>query len=518
MASSTPEFRRRSFLRSTGAAVLAVAVGGPLAACGSDGSGGSGSGDKAAAPKTVDRLKVALTDPTKANGTDPRAVGNGLSSMVMYHLYDSLMLLAGDKYVYGLAETVTPNADGSRWTVTLRTGAKFHDGRPVTAKDAVFSLRTVGTAPASRSSVFVDVDLPNLKVVDDRSFEVPLKRPRGDFREAVLVAFSPVFPDGTTDFSKGIGSGPYKLEGVDDQNVRLVVNDDYWGPKPSVKRLELIRIADAAARLNAVKSGEVDYAVGISAVGAATEKANKALTVVRAGAASANALSFSMNQTLAPFDNPKVRQALRLAVDRKQLVDTALLGNGSVANDVVGQGMPGYADLPERKRDVAQAKKLLQEAGITELTLRTGDVVPGMLDASKLFQQQLAEVGVTLKLQTVPADAYYADLKTLTQNPFQAFYYANRPPALHLAATTTQAAFFNVTGAGAAHWKRLGDAQLITDDAKRAKAFDEIQHDFYDNGGDIIWAFQDQLDATRVPLNGIGRVGALPIFSAAAAV
>ncbi len=226
-----------------------------------------------------------------------------------------------------------------------------------------------------------------------------------------------------------------------------------------------------------------------------------------------------MNQTLAPFDNPDVRRALRLAIDRKQLVDTALLGNGTVANDVVGQGLPGYAaDLKERKRDIAEAKKLLQKAGVTELTLRTGDIVPGMLDASKLFTQQLAEVGVTLKLQTVPTDAYYADLKTLTQNPFQAFYYANRPPALHLAATTTQAAFFNVSGAGAAHWKRLADAQLITDDAKRAAAFDVIEHDFYDNGGDIVWAFQDQLDASRVPLSGIGRVGALPIFSAALAV
>ncbi|MEU3825513.1 ABC transporter substrate-binding protein [Streptomyces sp. SID161] len=516
MPASTSTLRRRSLLRGTGALVLAAAVGsGMLTACSSDDPDAR---TTAAKPRTVDTLKIAVGDPTKATGTDPRAVGNGLSSMVMFHLYDSLMSLEGDKYTYKLARSVTPNADGTKWTITLRDGATFHDGRPVTAADVAYSLRTVGAPPSNRVSVFTDVDLAHIKVVDAHTLQVPLKQPRGDFREAVLSTYSPVFPAGTKDFGKDAGSGPYKLDGVDGGNVRLVANDKYWGGKPSVKHLELIRIDDPAARLNAVKSGQADYAVGISAVGAAAVKADKAVTVERAGLASANALSFSMNQTIAPFDNPQVRKALRLAIDRKQLVDTALLGNGRVGDDVVGEGLPGYAtDLPARQRDVAEARKLLRAAGVTKLTLRTSEIVPGMTDASRLFAQQLAAAGVKLTLQNVPADAYYADLMSLTKQPFQAFYYANRPAPLHLAATTSKGAFFNVTGAGPDHFKQLAAAQRIVDDARRAEAFKRIEHDFYDNGGDIVWAFQDQLDATRVPLKSVVRIGAMPVFAAATA-
>ncbi|SOB83254.1 peptide/nickel transport system substrate-binding protein [Streptomyces sp. 1331.2] len=516
MSATMPALVRRAFLKKVGAVALAVTAGGGLlTACGKPEAAGPAA---VAAAKPVESLKIAVTDPTTSAGLDPRSIGNGLSTMVMYHLYDSLMVLNGDKYTNVLADSVQPNQDGTLWTITLRKGVKFHDGRPVTANDVAYSLRTVGTAPSSRASVYADVDLAGIKAVDEQTVTVPLKRPRGDFREGVLVTYSPVFPDGTTDFSKGIGSGPYKLAGVDGQNVKLVANEDYWGSKPQVKNLELIKIADAATRLNAVKSGQVDYAVGISPVGAAAEKANSAITITKGGVAGASALSFSMNQTIAPFDNPNVRKAVRLAVDRKQLTDTALLGSGTVGNDVVGLGLPGYAtDLPTRGRDVAEAKKLFQEAGVTELTLRTGDIVPGMLEASKLFQQQLADAGVTLKLQTVPADSYYADMPNLTKNPFQAFYYANRPAALHLAATTTQVAFFNVTGAGPDHWKKLADAQLIVDDNQRANAFTQIERDFYDNGGDVVWGFQEQMDASRLKLSGVTRIGGLPVFTTATA-
>ncbi|MFB6888395.1 ABC transporter substrate-binding protein [Kitasatospora sp. NPDC056327] len=496
-------------------AIAAAVVG--LSACSSTATS-TDSGAKPAAKPSVDVLRIAAADATNTTGLDPRSVSAGASSIVAQHVFDSVVTLEGKEYKLKLAESVEPNADATMWTVKLRKGVQFHDGKPVRAADVAFSLTTLAAPPSNRASVYADVDAAKIKVVDDSTLEVPLKRARADFKESVLAVFSVVFPEGTTDFAKPIGSGPYKFETSDQRIVRLVANEQYWGGKPAIPALEIDRIASPAARLAALKDGQVDYAVGISAAGAQTEKGNTGIKIQRGGVANSNALSFAMNQNLAPFNDPKVRKAVRLAADRPALVAQALMGYGAPGEDVVGKDLPGYnAKLTERKRDLEEARKLFREAGVTELTLRAADVVPGMLPAAKLFAQQLEEAGVKLAVQEVPADSYYSDLKGLATHPFQVFYYVNRPAALHLAAVTNEKAVFNVTGAGQAHWSRLAEAQVLVDPTARANAFDAIEQDFYDNGGDLVWGFQEQLDATRAGVEGVRLSQSVQLFDQAKA-
>ncbi|MEU8891958.1 ABC transporter substrate-binding protein [Streptomyces sp. NPDC048442] len=492
-----PEFDRRRILQF-GAAAGAVVGTGALVSCGpaADATGSSA--------RAASLLRIAAADATNSSGLDPRTTSIGASLIALRHVYDSLMVLKDGRYAYGLAESAEPNRDATRWTIRLRKNVTFHDGRPVRAADVAYSIKTLATPPSNRASVYADVDIAAIKVLGEHTVEIPLKRPRGDFKESSLVVFSVVFPDGTKDFAKAIGSGPYKLGTSDARTVRLVANKDYWGTKPAVQTLEITRIADPTARLNAVKSGQVDYAVGIGAASARAERANQALSIVRSGVANANGLSFAMNQRLAPFDDPQVRRAVRLCVDREALVAKSLLGLGTPADDVIGKGLPGYAaGLAPRKRDVAQARRLFKAAGVSELTLRTSEIVPGMLSASRLFAQQLAEAGVKLTLDEVPADSYYADLKSLATHPFQAFYYINRPASVHLATVTHQKAPFNVTGTGKDWWRRLAIAQTTIDDNARAKAFAALQQEFYDNGGDVLWGFQEQPDAARKGIEGV---------------
>ncbi|WP_233157903.1 ABC transporter substrate-binding protein [Actinokineospora bangkokensis] len=507
---------RRSLLRLgllTGAAAATAPL---LVACGDGGAPAAGASGFGAAGKPIDVLTVsapsAVTDAVPGN---PLATSIGATLVVMRHVYDSLMVLDNGEYKYQLAESVEPNADASAWTIKVRPGATFHDGKPVTAADVAHSLRTVGTKPSNRASVYSVVNLPGITVVDDRTLTVPLKAPRGDFRESVLIVFSPIFPAGTTDFTKPVGSGPYKLVERSGATTRMVAYDGYWGGKPTVRELRVVGVSDAAARLSSLKAGQVDYAISISATGAKTEAANSALSVVRGGAANANALSFAMNQKLAPFDNPDVRKAVRLAVDRQALVDNALLGLGSTADDVVGKNLPGYADLPARKRDVEQARSLFAKAGVTKLTLRTGELVPGMLNASKLLAQQLKEAGVEVTLEELSVDAFYADITTLGTHPFQAFYYVNRPAAVHLSAVTHGKAPFNVTGTSADYQARLAKAQATPDDKARAEAFTALQKEFYESGGDLLWGFQEQVDAARSGLQGVRVEQSVQLFDKA---
>ncbi|HEX6969596.1 MAG TPA: ABC transporter substrate-binding protein [Micromonosporaceae bacterium] len=502
----TPSIDRRRLLKL--GLLAASAVGGlSIAACSRE----TPSGDR----KTR-LLRVGAADATNSTGLDPRSASAGASMIVLRHVYDSLMVLEGDKYQLSLATAVEPNADATRWTIRIREGVTFHDGRPVTAKDVAYSLRTLGTKPSNRASVYADVDVDAIRVVDTHTVEVPLRRPRGDFRESVLVVFSTVFPDGTTDFSKAIGSGPYRLDRSDERTVRLLAVDNHWSGKPTVQELEITRIGDAATRLAAVKDGQIDYAVNISATGAQAEQGNSALVIHRGGPANANALSFAMNQRLAPFNDPRVRQAVRLAADRQALVDTALRGLGSPGADVVGKGLPGYSPMiVERRRDVATAQRLFRDAGVKELTLRAAEIVPGMMTAAKLFAQQLAEAGVTLKIAEEPVESYYADLAGLATHPFQAFYYSNRPAAVHLAATTTKTAIFNVTGTGPDYWSRLAAAQVSPDDAERAAAFDQLQREFYESGGDLLWGYQETLDISRAGISGVRMNQSIPMFDRA---
>ncbi|MGW0548876.1 ABC transporter substrate-binding protein [Streptomyces altiplanensis] len=505
----------RSSLKATALLAVATSVMG-LSACSTPSS--DSDSDKAGNKPAAEVLRVAAADATDTTGLDPRSVSAGASSIVAAHVFDSLVVLEDGEYRMQLAEALEPSADASRWTIKLRKGALFHDGKPVRAADVAYSMRTLAAPPSNRASVYADVDTAKIKVVDDQTLEVPMKRARADFKESVLAVFSVVFPDGTKDFSKPVGSGPYRYEKSDARIVRLTANTKYWDGAPSIPVLEINRIASPAARLAALKDGQIDYAVGVSATGAQTEKKNPAVKIQRGGIANSNALSFAMNQKLKPFDDPRVRKAVRLAADRPALVSHALLGFGAPGEDVVGKDLPGYAKgVTERKRDVEQARELFREAGVDKLTLRAADVVPGMLSAAKLFAQQLEETGVKLTVQEVPVDTYYADLKGLGTHPFQAFYYVNRPAALHLAATTNQQAVFNVTGAGPDHWRKLAAAQLVVDEAGREKAFDDLQKNFYDGGGDLVWGFQEQLDASRPGVEGVRLSQSTQLFGDAKA-
>jgi peptide/nickel transport system substrate-binding protein len=499
---------RRRFLQWSAAATAAAGAT-ALSACSTESSGTT----SAAAGNL---LRVGASDATGSIGLDPRHAGFGASYIAMYHLYDQLMYLRGSRYEPGLAESVEPNRDATEWTVRIRRRAVFHDGSPVRAADVAYSLRTLASPPSTRANNFADLDLDRLKAVDSHTLKVGLKRPRGDFREGILAVFSPVFPEGTgeKDFAKGVGSGPYRLEEHDGKNLRLAVNDRYWDGASHFHRIELALIADPAARLAALRSGQIDYASGISATGAKAERANRAIRLRRGDTANSNALSFAMNQHLAPFDNPDVRRAVRLAADRTALVRKVLLGLGSTGEDLIGKGLPGYAG-GTRERDVAEAKRLFARAKVDSLTLRAADTVPGFVAAAKLLGQQLKEAGVDLDVQQVPADTYYADLKGLSRIPFQTFYYANRPAAVHLSATTTEGAFFNVTGLGKRHWKRLGAAQATVDDSRREAAFAAIQRDLFASGGDLLWGFQEQLDASVPGLSGVWSSQSTPVFTRA---
>ena len=432
----------------------------------------------------------------------------GLADYIgIWAVYDSLAWLVGAEVELGLAESITPNEDGSEWTIVLKE-ATFHDGSPVRPEDVAYSFETFANPEKApfMAQFFFNIDTSNMSIPDERTLVVPLYSPQGDFLDRSLAMVSIVVPEGSIGGPNAIGSGPFMLEAYEaGKSIRMVRNDDYWDGPPLLDGVEVIIIDDASARLNALKGGEIEFAMRVSPAAARAEANNPEILLLPAGVANASAHAFAANTNIPPFDNPDVVRALKLAVDREALINIVLLGYGDLGNDVVGKGLPGYNDsLPQVQRDVEEARRLFEVAGVTELSMMTGEIVPGATAAAELLVQQLAEVGVTLTLNETPAEQYYSDFMALFTTPLQSAYWVNRPAAIHAAMATGSNAVFNLTGIGGEEYDPLLGAVIAEVDAERRSqlAYD-LQAYLYENDGMVVWAYQEDINASVPGLTGV---------------
>ena len=208
-----------------------------------------------------------------------------------------------------------------------------------------------------------------------------------------------------------------------------------------------------------------------------------------------------------PFDDKRVREAFRLIADRQALIDGALLGFGTVGNDLAGKDLPFFAsDLPPRQQDLERAKALLKEAGKEGLkvTLHTSDIVPGFVEVATLFAEQAKGAGVTVEVKTEEANAYFDTALLYTKLDFaQSFWTFSSVPLWYEQALLSDAVW-NET-----HWrdpdfdKLIRDAQGAPDEATATELWHQIQEIQYNEGGYIVWANQNIVDAASNNVKGI---------------
>lgn len=402
-----------------------------------------------------------------------------------------------------LAESIEPNSDATAFTIRLREGVEFHDGRPLRADDVIYSFQRWVTG--RMALFFQDLDIPNLRKVDDLTAEFPLTRARADLLD-LLAIFSFVIPEGTEDFTTLVGTGPFRLEAFSPgQSVVLARNDSYWGQKAYLDGVELQTINDATARLNALKSGETDYATELDVATTRAELGNPSIEILRGGAANSTYYGFVMNVGISPFDNPDVRRAMRLGINRQELVDTLFFGQGTIGNDLPGMGFPGYNDqLPQQEYDPETARELFASAGVTSLAIRAAELEPGLVDSADLFAQQLRELGVDAAVEEVPADTYYDDFAALLATPLQAWADDNRPSAASLATTTGAYAALSLGGPTSEEYNALlASAQAAVDDAQRTEFFNQAQALLREQHGSIWWGYGEGITGQRAGVHDV---------------
>ena len=497
---------RRNMLRGAVAAGALLAGGTSLAACGrqpvaaTDGPAGP--------PRRGGRLRVGMVSAGKGESFDPSLAQSALINVAMCcAVFDSLVHLAPDGSLRPmLATSWSPDATASTWTFQLRQGVTWHDGKPFTADDVLYALRWMAKPGNGLASFVSAVDIDRLAKTGPSTVVVPLKQPNLLFPYSLSMAW--IIQDGTEDFTKPVGTGPFLFTSLaPGQQSVCRRNPSYWDTgKPYVDELVLLSLKDDAARLNALLSGQIDIMAQVPAAQAKSQLVGK-VRLVRSPGVTAQA--FYMAADHEPFTDVRVRQALRLLADRRQLVDVGLLGYGTVANDLFGKGLEYYDDtLPQRERDVRQAKALLAAAGHgggLTLDLQTSAVAPGIVEAATLFQQQAKEGGVTINVSQVDPTSYFDPSRDYLKMPFAQTLWQGIPTLTDFYTTAlTSGASFNETHWSSKHTDDLVTAAVTAPDAAAAKAaWANVQREQYETGSYLWWGAVDNLDAASDKVGGL---------------
>ncbi len=405
-----------------------------------------------------------------------------------------------------IAESVTPNADSTQWTIKLRQGVEFHNGKTVTAEDVMYSLATV-TEPKKTGSGGTEMatilELNNSKVVDPQTIVLQLNSPYAVLDQLLAEYTVGIIP---TDFqvANPVGTGPFVHKSfVPGQLTRFTRNENYWDGPAWVDELIIYDFADDAAKVNALLAGQVQSIDNLPSYLAGTIERQGASPLVSDTGAW---VPFTMRVDLKPFSDVRVRQALRLITDRQQMIDQALNGFGVIANDLYSPFDPAYAkDLPQRMQDIDQAKSLLKAAGQSDLDVElvtSTAVGAGGVESANLFVDQARKAGVRVRLNKADPNVFYGD--QYLSWPFAQDFWNTRNYLPQVANSSVPTGTYNETHFNDPTFNDLiNRAKRETDEAKRTQLLQDAQKIEYETGGFIIWGFKKQLDAYSNLVTGL---------------
>jgi peptide/nickel transport system substrate-binding protein len=497
---------RRQFLAGLVGTAVTASAGGLLAACGSP--AGAAPPHAAARPRRGGTLKVGLTGGSPADSIDPHKGVTYLDFSRDNSLYDPLVLLnAAAQLEYKLAEEITPNNGSlSEWVIRLRPGITFHSGKPLTAADVIWTFRRILAGALSGRVALGPADPRGLKALDPRTVLVPMTRPFGSFTDqlAAFFVFLYIIPEGFDPARQPPdGTGPFVYQSFSPgQRSVFTRNPHYWKTGlPHADTLEIIDFPDTVSLADALITGVVQAAGTLDGPQMAQLASTPGVTAFPS--ATGGIIPFTMRVDRPPFNDVRVRQAMRLLTDRPQLIDSALDGHGTVASDVFSPFDPGFDHSLHRFQDIGQAKFLLKQAGHESLavTLTTSVITTGTVAMATVLAEQAKAAGVTIRLQNVPPGTFFGP--GYLQWDFSQDYYPYSPYLAQVAYSMLPGSPFNETHTGSPAYTSLyQQANATASPALRTEILHQMQKFDFTQGGYLIPAYVDSLDAYSDTVGG----------------
>lgn len=354
---------RRNFMKVLAGVGAGIAFSGTL---------GSFVSKAEAASTTGSSIEAGIAYPL-STGFDPSTSSGASSFAANMHFFEGLVDLhpATREPYLALAAKEPEQVDDITWRVTLRDGATFHDGTPVTTEDIVYSYQRI--LDPKNASLFIQFIpfIDSVNALDDKVVEFKLKYPFSLFKLRLgIVKIVPkhvIEAVGQTAFDANpVGSGPYKfVSAVKDDRIVFAAHNAYNGPYPArVEKMTWFLLSDDAARTAAQESGRTQAMESVPYLDASRLKRKSAVESVQ----SFGLLFLMFNCKKAPFNNPKVRQALHYALDTQKLIDIVFLGNAKAATSYTQDTHPDYVKASTQyDYNPEKATALLKEAGLNKL-------------------------------------------------------------------------------------------------------------------------------------------------------
>jgi peptide/nickel transport system substrate-binding protein len=391
-------------------AVSALLLAGTLALASCTGGGPTPGPTSTGEPDPDATLTVGLVlEPS--NLDIRRTSGAALEQVLIDNVYEGLVTRTQEnEIVESLASAYEISDDGLTYTFTLNEGITFHDGTPLTVSDVVTSLTQVkDDAEIDGNDEFQNV--ASVTAPDDSTVVITLTQPNQNFLFLLTGPAGLVFKtDDTTDLRTAAnGTGPFTLTAWNEgDSIELARYDEYWGEPAGVAEVVLQYIPDFTAGVNAALDGSLDVLTAVQP-DLAPQLEGTDFTLTTGQTTDKGTLAF--NNTRAPLDDVRVREALRLAIDHEALVEA--IGAGETQYGPIPALDPGYEDLSDvAPYDPERARELLAEAGAEDLDLTL--TIPSFYGATvpQVLVSDFDEVGVNLEVDSVEFATWVQDAFT----------------------------------------------------------------------------------------------------------
>ena len=458
---------------------LAMIMAASLAAC---------SGETEKASTETDTLKIAIS--SEPDNLSPMLSAATDTAGVMMNVFEGLLTFDTEgNFQPALAEKYVISDDGLTYTFNLRKDIKFHNDKAFTAADVKYTYEKLAGLDGSEplSQILAD-ELIAVETPDEYTVILKLNKPDAGFLSRCIISIQQAGYE--NDSTAPVGTGPYKFkEYIQGQKVILEKNPDYNTVEsriPEVQNVEFSVITDPNAVLMGVKSGSIDIAMvdpaNLESVGDDYEIVEGLRNTVQL---------MAMNNSVAPFDNEKVRQAVQYAIDKDEIINTVMKGHGRRVESFLSPAMDAYfnKDLKGYETDVEKAKALLKEAGYengVEFTITVPSNYQLHVDAAQVIKNQLEKAGFRVEINPVEW-AKWLD-QVYTKADYQASIVGHSGKLdpqdfLNRFITTYEKNYFKYSDP--AYDKLVADASVTTDQSEREALYKQCQQELCDHAAAV---------------------------------
>lgn len=463
-----------------------------------------------AQPRRGGRVRVAAATAAITDTLDPAKQSNQTDYLRGMMFYNGLTSLDAHLAPHPALAESFETEDAQTWIFKLRRDVVFHDGKPLTPADVVYSLmRHKDPATGSKVNALAE-QIVSVAADGPHAVKVTLASPNADLPVLLGTFHFHIIAAGTTDFSTANGTGPYRCQ-LFQPGVRSVAvrNDNYWKPgKPYLDEIECVGIVDEASRVNALLSGDLDLVGAVSPRSALRIARTPGYSVLTTQ--SGQYTDLAIRRDRGPGRDPDFVLGIQYLFDRELMQRVVAHGRAVVGNDqpIDPTNRFYYADLPQRAFDPERARFHLAKAGVlgSRVPVVASPAATYSVEIALVLQYAAARIGLDIEVKRMPADGYWSN--HWLKHPM---VFGNINPRASADALLTQFyrsdSAWNTTGWKNARFDTLVDAaRAEVNENRRRTMYAELQKLVHDECGAGIPLFLATVDGHSEKLKGLSPI------------